>query len=59
MAALAAKACASNGARLQFQLYRVPRDGYSTEPTLMMLKLMVGPGDEGVPVRTILLPSKD
>ncbi len=59
MAAQAAKACAANNDRLQFQLYRVPRDGCSTEPTLMTLKLMVGPGDQGEPVTTILLPNED
>ena len=59
MAAHAATACASGGDRFQFQLYRVPRDGWSTEPTLMTLKLMVGPGDEGEPVTTILLPNED
>ncbi len=59
MAAHAAKACAGNNDRLQFQLYRVARDGCSTEPTLMTLKLMVGPGDEGEPVTAILLPNED
>ena len=59
MAVYAAKACASGGDRFQFQLYRVARDGCSTEPTPMTLKLMVGPGDEGEPVTTILLPNED
>ena len=59
MAVVAAKGCASGGDRLQFQLSRVPRDGRSTEPTLATLKLIVGPGDDGEPVTTILLPNED
>ncbi len=48
-----------SGDRLLFQLYRVPRDGQSTEAELMTLKLIVGPGDSGEPVITILLPHED
>ena len=47
------------GDRLLFQLYRVPRDGHSTEAVLVTLKLIVGPGDSGEPVITILLPNED
>ena len=44
---------------MMFQLYRVPRDGHSTEAVLVTLKLIVGPGDAGEPVITILLPDED
>ncbi len=48
----------SGGDRLTFQLYQVPRDGKSTEAAIITLKLIVGPGDHGEPVVTIL-PSED
>ncbi|MGB7933156.1 MAG: DUF6573 family protein [Gammaproteobacteria bacterium] len=48
-----------SGDRLLFQLYRVPRDGRSTKAELVTLKLIVGPGDAGEPVITILLPDED
>jgi len=47
------------GDRLLFQLYRVPRDGKATEAELVTLKLMVGPGDSGEPVITIMEPHED
>lgn len=47
------------GDRLLFKLYRVRRDGYSKEAILATLKLIVGPGDQGEPVITILLPDED
>jgi len=40
-------------------LYRVPRDGVSTAPDEVSLKLMVGPGDQGESVVTILQPGED
>jgi hypothetical protein len=42
-----------------FRLYRVPRDGHSTNAVLVTLKLIVGPGDSGEPVISILLPDED
>ena len=45
--------------RLLFSLYRVPKDGHSTEAGEVSLKLMVGPGDAGEPVVTIMLPNED
>ena len=42
-----------------FQLYRVPRDGQSMEAELITLRLIVGPGDSGEPVITILLQHED
>ena len=47
------------GDRLLFRLYRVPRDGHSTDAELTTLKLIVGPGDSGEPVITILLANED
>ena len=59
MAAYAACANATAGSELLFGLYRVPRDGRATEAELTTLKLVVGPGDDGEPVMTILLPNED
>ena len=58
MAAHAARTRAEAGPELRFELYRVPRDGQSTEAELTTLKLVVGPGDDGEPVMT-LLPNED
>ena len=59
MAAYAARANANGSSELLFELYRVPRDGRATESELTKLKLVVGPGDDGEPVMTILLPNED
>ena len=59
MAAHAARANANAGSELLFELYRVPRDGRATEAEFTTLKLVVGPGDKGEPVTTILLPNED
>jgi hypothetical protein len=59
MAAFAARADANAGSELLFELYRVPRDGRATEAELTTLKLVVGLGDEGEPVMTILLLNED
>jgi hypothetical protein len=45
--------------QLLYQLYRIQRDGYSTEAELVTLKLIIGPGDTSEPVITILLPNED
>lgn len=57
MAAQAARK--GNGERLAFQLYRVPRGGRSIRPRLTTLHMVIGPGDAGEPVATILLPGED
>jgi len=44
---------------LLFRLYRVPRDGHSMDAELTTLKLIVGPGDSGEPVITIMLVDED
>lgn len=57
MASLAARR--GTGERLAFQLYRVPRGGRGIRPRLVTLHLAIGPGDEGEPVITILMPNED
>lgn len=59
MASHAIRTGSGSGDRLLFQLYRVPRNGRSMEAELTTLKLIVGPGDQGEPVITILLPNED
>jgi hypothetical protein len=57
MASLAARR--GSGERLAFQLYRVPRGGRGVRPRLVSLHLVIGPGDQGEPVITILMPNED
>lgn len=45
--------------RLLFELFIVPRDGSSRQSKRTMLKALCGPGDDGEPVITIMLPSED
>ena len=59
MASHAIRTSKDLGDRMLFQLYRVPRDGQSMEAERVTLKLIVGPGDHGEPVVTILLPDED
>jgi hypothetical protein len=59
MASHAIRASKDSGARLLYQLYRVPRDGRSTKAELTTLKLIIGPGDTPEPVITILLPNEN
>ncbi len=59
MASRAIRSSSCSGDRLLFQLYRVPRDGWSRVAELTTLKLIVGPGDHGEPVITILLSDED
>jgi hypothetical protein len=42
-----------------FELYVIPRDGTATEAERTALKIVIGPGDEGEPVITIMLPHQD
>ena len=58
MAAFAIRTSEDSGDRLLYELYRIPRDGSSTEAKPVTLKLIVGPGDHGEPVMTILLPEE-
>ena len=59
LASHAIRTASGSGDRLLFQLYRVPREGRSMEAVLTTLKLIAGPGDQGEPVITILLPDED
>ena len=59
MAHHAIRSSRRDGDRLSFELYRVPRDGKSTEAAITTLKLIVGPGDDGEPVVTVLLSDED
>jgi len=59
MAAFAIQSSCQSGDRMLYELYRVPRNGYSTAPVPVTLKLIVGPGDSGEPTMTILLPNED
>jgi len=59
MASYAIRTTTDSGDRLRFSLYRVPKDGHSAEAEEVTLKLMVGPGDVGEPVITIMLPNED
>lgn len=43
----------------EFQLYRVLRGGRSLRPKLTRLVCSIGPGDNGEPVITIMLPGED
>ncbi|TDR39699.1 hypothetical protein DFR29_11587 [Tahibacter aquaticus] len=59
MASLAARAAARRGdsGRVEFQVLVVPRGG--RRPRLTRLALLLGPGDHGEPVATILAPDED
>ena len=59
MASHAVQTSKEPGDRILFQLFRVPRDGRSTEAELVTLRMIVGPGDTGEPGITILLPYED
>lgn len=58
MAYLAARR-ASGSCRVQFQLLVVPRGGTAKRPRLTALHMHIGPGDDGEPVITIMLPHED
>ncbi len=59
MASHAIRTSKDSGDRLLFQLHRVPRDGKATEAEPVTLKLIVGPGDSGELVITVLLSNED
>lgn len=45
--------------RVSFEIDRVPRDGRSTRAETTVLHMVIGPGDNGEPVITILQPHED
>jgi hypothetical protein len=59
MAFVAIRAATDSGDQLRFSLYRIPSDGCTMDAQEMTLKLMVGSGDAGEPVVTIMLPNED
>lgn len=50
---------ARNESIVTFDVLRVPNDCASVQPTRLALKMVIGPGDNGEPVITILLPGED
>ena len=44
---------------VHFKMLRIPRNGKSTFPSLVSLKMMVSGGDSGEPVLTIMQPNED
>ena len=59
MALHAITSASANRSQMLYELYRVPRDGKSTEARPTKLKLVAGPGDHAEPVITIMLPTED
>ncbi len=57
MAYLATRRAA--GCQVQVTLFRVPRDGRSRAPRAARLQMHIGPGDQGEPVITIMMPGED
>jgi len=55
MAQMAIQRSNADASQLEYVIYRVPRDGRSTKIQPRRLKLIVGPGDQGEPVITLLL----
>ena len=56
---VAIKASRSNGAEKLYKLRRVPRGGRGHMAREVTLKSHIGPGDDGEPVITIMLPNED
>ena len=59
MASFAVRTANNAKRQLQFDLLRIPRNGRSTTSQRLTLKLILGPGDGGEPVITIMLPGED
>lgn len=57
MAKLAARR--ASGGDVGFELHRVPRGGRGARPRRAQLRAVIGPGDDGEPVITILMPGED
>ncbi len=57
MASLAARH--TTGSRVAVSLVRVPRGGRAQSPQQVRLNMDIGPGDQGEPVTTIMLPGED
>lgn len=59
MAFMAIKQSKSAGSELLYSLYRIPANSINGESELVTLKLIVGPGDKGEPVITIMMINED
>ncbi len=59
MASFAVRTANNANRQLQFDLQRIPRNGQLTTSQRLTLKLILGPGDGGEPVITIMLPGED
>lgn len=59
MASYAVRTANNANEQLQFDLQCIPRDGRATKSQRLTLKLILGPGDSGEPVITIMLPEED
>lgn len=59
MASVAARRADGDSSTVTFELGRVPRDGTGLDAEQVSAVLHVGPGDQGEPVATILLPGED
>ena len=59
MASFAIRSANNADRQLQFDLQRIPRNGRTTTSQRRTLKLILGPGDDGEPVITIMLPEED
>ena len=59
MASYAIRTAKNSDQQLLFDLQRIARDGRSTKSQRLTLKLILGPGDDGEPVITIMLPQED
>ena len=54
-----AKARPVDGPRMGFGVMRIPNHGRGCEPRPVRLAVVVGPGDEGEMVLTVMLPEED
>lgn len=59
VAACAARRAEAGTDTVLFKLARIPRDGKSTRPESVMLKSVIGPGDDPRPVITLMFPDQD
>ena len=59
MASYAIRTSSNADQQMPFDLHRIPRDGRATKSQRLTLKLILGPGDDGQPVITIMLPGED
>ncbi len=59
MASYAIRTARNADQQLLFDLHCIPRNGRATKSQRLTLKLILGPGDDGQPVITIMLPGED